>query len=92
MSRSRHAGSSSTWGRARRTNSTITALSLAAGLWLGLTAPGVSPVAPPPPVAAATSIAVSQLVAPAHAALVTAATAVHASTPSRANDGTRPVR
>jgi hypothetical protein len=53
MSRPTHEGSFGSRRRKRRTNSAITAVSLAVGLWLGLTAPQVSAVAPPPVVAAA---------------------------------------
>lgn len=48
MSTSRHAGPIEVRRRARRTNATITTASLAVALWLGLTAPQVSPVAPLP--------------------------------------------
>ncbi len=56
---SKHAGSALS-RRAGRTNIMVTSVAVLVGLWLGLTAPSVSPVAPapPPPVAAAAVVPV----------------------------------
>lgn len=68
MKKSKHAGPDDTRLRARRTNTAITLASLAVALWLGFTAPQVSPVAPlpaPAPAAAPARIALAAVMASA---------------------------